>query len=621
VALPSLGAALLAAAAALAQGGFEVYVWRSTPEPEGARAVWERLGGVIAQRGEPLAAWLEAGLAVGLFNAAGRDALHLERESPAEAERWQRWYDTRDPAHAVRAPCLSEPGTQAELARTLARSLAAAEVQRLAWVALGDEVALTAHAAPGELCLCAHCGAAWTRYLAERSDLAETERAAWADPTSGDTDRARLALADGDLARLGPWLVRRQFQAALIEGALRALERQARAERPDAALALLGLGAQSAFGTPRLERGFGELEVLEAYRESDARELLLSLRGARTRVLLTVFPDLHEADRVRADVWEHALAGGDGVVLWSDATLGSDPALVEGLAAALAGVRSLRGALGGARLGPRGVALVHDFESLCLAWLRDALLDGATWPRRFHSHQVEHGTWEGNAAGWLQLARDVGLQPGAVPLERVDGATAARFPVLVASELGVVEESEARGLEAFLDAGGTLLVSGEFARCDSRGRIPATALLERLRERASERVLAVDGRAADYRAERRLHTPRARLWREQAAAWFAPAGAGAQPFELAPRASDLPWIVSWTRTPAGDVVGAALPGWRDVEGNAPLTELALEVRPRGALALEWLHPAGPPDADGAMPLAPGEAGVFRLRARASDAGR
>jgi hypothetical protein len=73
--------------------------------------------------------------------------------------------------------------------------------------------------------------------------------------------------------------------------------------------------------------------------------------------------------------------------------------------------------------------------------------------------------------------------------------------------------------------------------------------------------------------------------------------------------------VSWTRTDAGDVIGAALPGWRDVEGNAPLTELALEVRPRGALELEWLHPAGPADEDGAMPLAPGEAGVFRLRAR------
>lgn len=613
MALPTLTAVLLAAAPQVAAGDFEVYVWRSTPQPEGAREVWARLGGAIVQRGEERAALLEAGLALGLFNAAGRDALHLSREDPRQAELWQRWYDTRDPAFARREPCLLEPDTRAGFARELRRSLAPGDAARLAWVALGDEVTLSPHGAPGEACLCATCEAAWTRFLAERPDVDEAERAAFADPRSGDTDRARLELAEGRLGALRPWLLRRQFQTAVLDGALREVERAARTLAPEAALALLGVGAQSPFGTPRLDAGWSALEVVEAYREVDARELLLTSRGERTRVLLTLFPDDHARDQVRWGLWEHALAGGDGVVLWTDASLAAQPERVEDLAAALTGVRALRAALGGQRLGPRGVALIHDFESLCLAWLRDALLDGATWPRRFPSHQVRHGTWESDASAWLQLARDVGLQPGAVPLERVGAQTVERFPVLIAAHLGVVEESEARGLEAYLDAGGTLVVSGTLGRCDARGRAWDGALLERLRVRADGRVHAFEGRPADYRDERRLSTPLARTWRESAARWFA--AAGAAPFEIAPHAQDLPWITSWTATAQGDVIGAALPGWRDVQGNAPLVELAIEILPRGPWELEWIHPGGPPDADGAMPLSPGDACVFRLRPR------
>jgi hypothetical protein len=603
-----------AASQAAGARAFEAYAWRSAPEPEGARAVWAALGGVLVQRGEERASLRAAGLAVALFNGAGRDDLHLDRERPGFAEHWQRWYDTRDPALLVREPCLTDPATLERLASILEASLAAPGLESLDWLSLGDEVGLTPHGAPSDVCWSATCRAAWQRFLAGRSELTDAERSAWAEPAASSTDRARAALAEGDFGALHPWLLRRQFQAAVVEGVLAGLVRQARARAPKLPLALLGMGAQSAFGTPRIERGLAGFEVLEAYRESDARELLLTLRGADSRVLLTVFPTAAAPELAAWSIWEHALRGGDGVVVWSDSDLAAAPELSARVTATLSAVRSLR-AQPGAAFAPRGVALVHDFESLCLDWLRDALLDGPTWPRRLSSHQLAHGTWESSAAGWLRLASDCGQAPGAVPLENVEAATAARFGVLVLSELSVLDEADFARLEDYVAAGGRLLVSGDLGRCDSRGRKPARPAIERLRAAGGQRVLSIEGSPAVYLEERHLRSASARAWRAAAAGWFADAGLESPPWSLEPSSPDHPWIQCWTRAPDGSVLGAVLPAWHDIEGNAELPELMLEIAPREGFALEWLHPAEGETADGPRLLPAGDAAVFRLYRR------
>jgi len=617
LALPALGLRLAAGLLApqLGEtGGFEAYLWRSAPAPAPMQAALEAVGGTLVLPGEPIVPLLERGLELLLFNAPGRDELHLERDRTGYRERWQRWYDTRADELLVRVPCLSEPPTLALLERRLAAALEVEGVARLRGISLGDEVGLTPHGAPEDVCLCPHCQEAWRRFLAGQPDVSPQERERFAALSDFSTDATRLALADGRTQALRPWLLRRRFHEALLRAVLERLAARARSLAPGVPVGLLGIQPQSAFGTPRQELLLDQLDFAEAYREIDARELLLTLRGPAQRALLTVFPSAQRLDLATWQIWEHWLRGGDGVVVWSDAALASSPAVLQSTARALREVGAVEAAVPGFAPRPAGAAVVHDFESLCVSWLRDALLDGPTWPRRFASHQAATGSWETALTAWLALLADCGLQPGSLPLEQVGAAARERFGLLVLSELCVLDPGDLERLTAFLGAGGTLLVWGPLGWVDAHGRSPKEDPFQRLQALAPERVVRVEGRLPDYPLERARRTLQARMWRETARTWLAGAGVASAPWRVVGALEELPWLCAWSEGPDRGLICATLPAWHDVQGQGSLPELAVEIEPAAGWELRWIRPAIDSQL-GTRLLAPGEAAVFRLLAR------
>lgn len=609
-----LRTALLVCAALQAPGAperpFEAYVWRQPGVPaEEAARVLEAIGGTLALGGESSATWAAAGLDVLLFNAPGRDSLHLERDRPGYRERWERWFDERDDELLVRVPCLTDPELRARLASTLAANLERG-VEALAGISIGDEVGLTPHSAPEDVCLSPTCRRAWGLWLSAQPELSEADRERFADPADFSTDDTRLAFGDGDTAAFWPWLLRRRFHECVVRGLVLDLARRARGHAPDVGVGLLGLGTQSPFGTPRSELLLSELDFAEAYREVDARELLFTARTPRQRVLLTVFPEAGRPERAAWDVWEHALRGGDGLVVWSDAVLAGDAAVRERVAGAIAAVRTLPADFSPA---PGGVAVLHDFDSLALAWLRDALLDGPTWPRRLATHQVATGTWETGLRGWLSLLEDLAFQPGALALDAVGEDTPARFGLLVASELAVLDPSDLERLGRHVGAGGHLWVSGSFGLLGSRGDArERDAAFEELRALAPERVRRIPEELGDYPLERSRRSPRARAWRAHFGGLLAELGIGRAPWRVAPADPDLPYLCTWSTDAAGVVTGAVLPNAMGVLGAGGLVDLALTIEPAGGGRVEWLHPEPGPSAAGPPTLRAGDALVFRI---------
>ncbi len=602
----------------LALGGgdrdFPAYVWReSGTEPAAAAQVLASFGGAVLSRTEAPGDLRERGLELLLFNAAGREELHLERGRPGYLERWQRWYDTRDDALLVRQPCLTDPGTLAALERTLEESLRATRDSALSGLSLGDEVGLTPHGAPEDVCLSPTCRAAWGRFLAQSADVSPEERERFQDLARFSTDATRLALADGATEGLRPWLLRRRFHESVLRGVLERLAARARALAPGVPVGLLGVGAQSPFGTPRLERLLPALDFAEAYREADAGALLETLRGPEQRTLATVFCDPAHPEQAAHQTWEHWLRGGAGVVVWSDAALARNPALLERCAQAVRGVRAALAAAPEFRPSPAGVAVVHDFDSLCVSWLSDALLDGPTWPRRFASHQLATGTWERGVSGWLALLEDCRLRPGALPLDQVSAETRSRFGLLVLSELCVLDGGDLERLEAYLRAGGSLLVSGRLGWVDAHGRRAQRDAFELLAELGGERVVRVES-AADYPFERDRRTTRAKAWREAARGWLASAGVSAAPWHVAPALEDLPWLCAWSTDARGVVTGATLPNWGTVQGAGRLGDLSVEIVPAEGFRLEWLLPEERVEAgvEGVRLVRAGDAALFRL---------
>ncbi len=561
---------------------FPVFVWRQEYRGRALpEALAEAFGGTNVERGESIEWMEERPLAFYVGHAPGRNDLHLRRDE-AYTKRFDKWYASRDERLLVREPCLTDPVTRARLFETLEVSLAARDGNHGLGISLGDEVSLTPWGDPSDVCRSETCEEAWKEYAAER-DL--PERA----PT---TDEVRLSFGDGNTSLLGAWLARRRFHQDVVIGLLEELAARARELAPGVPIGLLGLGGRTAFGGVAVERAAEFLDFLEPYRTDDARELFATRRRGDQRVLTTVFADRAGPSDAAWQMWEHFLRGGDGAVVWSDRILAGDDRLRERLAQAAADIRTVQREIGAFRPRTSGAAIVHSPDSIALAWLRDALLDGPTWPNRLARYQRENGVRERSLDSWLRVFEDVGILPGSIPVDEIGAATAERFSVLVLSHVEVLSDDEFESIERYLGAGGRIAVEGALGRFDENGRLRGGRL--RSLERAfSESILRPPDGLTEYEQERtRLiyvdfgwdttgeESPRGQLVVEAVGAWFSRPWRA--PFRITGSWTSL-WLQAYERRPEGDVCVAITN-----DGSASYYDFEIEV-PEGH-RVEWIHP-------------------------------
>jgi hypothetical protein len=582
----TLLAALSVVPAALPQSeGFPAFVWRgpNAGTGEAEAALLAPFGGAVVI-GADEAEWVRAaGLEFFVFNAQGRDALHLDRSNEAYQKRWRAWYGSRDDEHLVREPCLTDEQTVHELVVRLGASLSARGGAHGHGVSLGDEVSLTPGGSPGDECLSESCRSLWAH---ERED----------DPASYSTDAVRLELTDGGTTLLGGWLARRRFHQDVVLELLEEAAHATRGRAPGTPVGLLGLGGRTAFGNVAVERALPWLDFIECYPVSDARELMFTLRTPEQRTWATIFPDPAHPHAAAREAWEHWMRGGDGVVVWQESTLAAEPELAARTAAALATIRELRAQLPEFRPRPRGVALVHSPDSIAMSWLRDALLDGPTWPKRLQGYHEEHGTRERALDAWLRTLEDEGTMPGALPIDEIGARTLERFPVLIASQVLVLSDAQVAGLREFVQAGGTLVAeeASQLGAYDEAGnrRETGTVFVH----------LCIEG-------ERVYDAPRIPS-RGLTPSVFEELPLERAPWRITGHEPALPWLSTWCTDGAGGFVCATLPN--PAEGALVPREVTIE--PRSGFAVRWVHPASD---EATVELAAGDAAVFRL-VRAGD---
>jgi hypothetical protein len=581
---------------------FPVFVWREKyagkPLPE---ELVEPFGGVILMREEDSGWARERGLSYLVWNVAGRDALHLDADEAWNA-RVEQWIETRDEELLVREPCLNDPETIEKLFATLDATLAKhGEHPGLGFV-LGDEVGLTPNGDPFDLCRCDLCGAKWRTYAKARGF---PERAPL-------TDEVRLQLLEDDYSGLGAWLARRRFDRARMTELVEDLAGRIHDSRPAPHLpvGLLGIGGPSAFGSIDLTEGLFPVDFLEAYPVNDARELLSALPERERRSplgyvnplrasLATVFLKAKTPEGASLQAWEHWLRGGNGLVLWSDTALEASAEHLQRLGGTVSRIRAIESRF--PELLPplfERNAIVQDDDSVALAWLKDALLDGATWPRRRSGFQTEQGTRELCTRDWLRLLEGQGTLPSSVPLRRLGELCFGGCRTLVLIHLLVLDHEDVRVLERQLDLGATLIVAGPLGWVDRNGNPWSENILERLDARAPDRVHVVP---SDH------GSPGESTLTAGAAAWWKPVFSG--------EAGKLPWLVSRRCTiPVGtheprpvDFLVTALPRIPHAAERAGLSKLQLQCAIPAGYALEWIHP------EEGQALPPGDAAVLLLR--------
>ncbi|MBM3986677.1 MAG: hypothetical protein FJ294_01815 [Planctomycetes bacterium] len=556
---------------------FPAILWRARQEPSELQRAF---GAVCVSRTDSVEALVASDIEFLVFNAPGRDDLHLERQHEGWQERRRRWLQSRDPALCRRDPCLAAAGTLERLRAKLGESLASRGGDAGLGISLGDEVGLTPGGVPEDVCTCEACEREWS--------VAHGRETRPELPSLRDigTDATLRAVFEGELAPSALWLARREFHQTQMLSVLGQLAQLVRAKGKP--VGLLGMSGQSAFGGVAVERILPALDFLECYRVGNARDLAFTLRGPQQRVFLTVFANDGPSGTAWS-VWEHWMHGGDGVFVWSEEDLERAAADSASLLATLARVR----ALPPHRPRPTGIAIAHSGRAVAAGWLRDALVDGATWPQRFPSWQERHGRVERARARWFDFARCAGAMPGALPIESLAPGDAARFPLLVLSELLVLSSDDLARLAAYRRAGGTLVIDGEFGWTDGLGH----AL-----EGSARRELLEHGPVFEPPAGLELRLGGQPITTEQRA-WLVERKVELAPLMPAAEANAAPWLVTWIATNRGARL-AFLPS-SPASGGTPL-----RFEPVANCELHWLHP---PDASGwSTVLADGEAAVVEL---------
>jgi hypothetical protein len=562
---------------------FPVFVWRQRYRgKELPEELIAPFGGTNVF-GDEEAEWVrEKGYAFYVTNAAGRNDLHLDADE-AWGSRVSKWMETRDPAFLVREPCLSDPETLDRLNATLDRTLAARAGDHGFGLSLGDEVSLTPSGHPFDLCRSAQCEASWRKF-AERRGLPER---------SPLTDDVRAALAEGDFSLLGGWLGRRRFHREQLEDVLVSL-----AERgPEESWGLLGITPSSAFGGVDLSiRLADHLDFVECYPVLDG-PLMAPSRGLREQ-LGTVFLQEGSPDDVARQVWQHWMRGARGLVLWSDALLEDRSPVAQRVAQTVAFIRRIQREHRHLRSHvTTRVAILRDSDSIAASWLRDALLDGPTWPQRLPTHQRENGSYEQSINRWMEAFETRGLVPR-VQTFPFHSPAKVSLELLVLPSILVLDEVDVRALEGLVDSGVTLVVDGELGWVDRRGAPWKDDVFERLQRRSPEHVRLLPRGHHPSSFLNRLTVPVER----QVDHVRISISSGEPPLLLSRRQESR--RCGWDDI---EVLYGALPA---SEGDARSHLLSIDVPAEEgwSSAVEWIQPASPD-----TPLRPGDAALFAVR--------
>jgi hypothetical protein len=424
---------------------------------------------------------------------------------------------TRDPGVLVRPACLSDPEVVAAAARAAADRVREVLPHRPRFVALGDEVSVTRHGNPLDLCFSPHCRAAFAAFLrARHGELAALNRAwgttlaSWDDVAPLTTDQIRRRELGGATLpqNLRPWAEHREFMDERLRSAVAAMLSAVRGVAPDLPAGLTGMQAPAAFGGHDHCRLAPGLSLVEAYDVGGAEALVRGLApGAMRLGTLGPAPADSPQEMVAGRLAQWIAHGTDNVVVWNlDTVLDQDGSLTRFGQRVTDAFRHLRAAAelcAGAQVETDPVWIVESQASVRAWWMLDSAQDGATWVRRLSSYEAAHSTSQKARSGWLRLLQDLGLQPTFVPETGLAEVLLRENPrCLVLGAAIALSDRNCQAIAAWVRSGGTLLCDHTPALYDEHLVLRRAGALDELfgvaqRTMAWDSLLVRQGRAAE----------------------------------------------------------------------------------------------------------------------------
>jgi Beta-galactosidase trimerisation domain len=302
--------------------------------------------------------------------------------------------------------------------------------------------------------------------------------------------RAQLdrPLADIDLS---PLLDRLSYNDSVWANFVGDLVRHANREDPATPAGLVGLQAPNAWGGYDYAKLAGKIQFAEAYDVGSAQEILRSFLPAAPRAVThfhRAAPGRPEAAPEAADddvwlTWRTFAHGHRGLIGWVDDGWFDGARPRPWLARYGRTLREIgethAAKLVGARFLHDGIALYYSHPSIQVSWCLDAEPHAATWPNRDRDHRL--GTSHNVRRAWELLLNDAGLQYDFLAYDQVARhGVPAGYRVLILPACYALSDAEARRIEQFAAAGGTVVADFACGLFDQHGRGRRQGALDRL---------------------------------------------------------------------------------------------------------------------------------------------
>ena len=233
----------------------------------------------------------------------------------------------------------------------------------------------------------------------------------------------------------------------------------------------------NAFGGYDYAKLMRKVQFLEAYDMAGAQAIARSFNPSN--ILPTVTTFFHKQDNPADDAWQawyYLAQGNRGHIAWvEDWFDGKTPKpWLKDIAATY---KEAAGTIGplmrDAQFRHDGVALYYSHASIQLGWMLDAVAHRQTWVNRNNDHFL--GSSHLNRMAWMQMLRDEGIQFTWLDYASViqDGIP-AHIKVLILPHTLCLSDAETRRIQAFCQAGGTVIADYLPGLWDQHGRGRAT---------------------------------------------------------------------------------------------------------------------------------------------------
>ena len=415
---------------------------------------------------------------------------------PLFRRQYQEFATRRDRRVFVRTPCVNDPAVEAAMDRYTSAVMAGLrDVRDLSLLYdLRDEPSITSFILAADSCFCDHCLARMREWLkAQYADLAAlngewgTEFDSWDAVEPLTTQEALERRAAGNW-NFSPWADHRAF---MDESFRRSVARQAdlvRRHDPEATVGLAGTQCPSVFGGYDFSLLVPELDWAEVYDFGGSLACFRSFKRRRHVPLLKT-SGLGGTGKAReAMLWHFVYAsGGDsGTIIWQS------NAMVDVKSKALRptkGAGELAVTFRELRAGVPRLLQASDETSSPVgvhysqASIRaDFIAAVPNRPRSLAAAQPEGFPAYRCREAWWKLLEDRGLRPVFVSNRQVEAGDLIErgIKLFVLPRSIAVSDAEARELEKFVAAGGTLVADSFAGRMDERCRERERGVLDGL---------------------------------------------------------------------------------------------------------------------------------------------